>query len=143
MPLGRRYDRLTANRLEATRHLLERKLHMAAHWNRIQLAAVQTAGTDTFAIFSELPVSVTLRLDGLAPDMVTVQACYGPVGSDGKLAKVSHVTLKLAESYPDGAHRFAGAIACQDTGRHGFTIRVLPHDPDLGNPFDTGLVFWG
>jgi starch phosphorylase len=143
VPLGQRYEKLTANRLEATRHLLERKRHMAAHWGRIQLAALQTGATDTFSIFSEMPVTVTLRLDGLSPEQVVVQACFGPIGADGKLAQIAHVPLKLEQSYPDGAHRYTGAIPCQETGRHGFTIRVLPHHPDLGNPFDTGLVFWG
>ena len=143
VPLGKRYERLTANRLEATRHLLERKRHIAAHWGRIQLTAVDTANTDTYSIFSEMPIAVTLRLDGLSPEQVTVQSCYGPVGPDGKLTQISHVPMKLEQSYPDGAHRYTGVIPCQDTGRHGFAIRVLPHHPDLGNPFDTGLVFWG
>ena len=89
------------------------------------------------------PLAVTLRLGQLTPNEVVVQACYGPMEADGKISRLYHVPMKLEKTNPDGTHRFTGAIPCQSTGRHGYTIRVLPHHPDLDNPLDTGLILWG
>jgi hypothetical protein len=35
------------------------------------------------------------------------------------------------------------AIPCRSSGQHGFAVRVLPHHPDLADPFEPGLVGWG
>jgi len=38
---------------------------------------------------------------------------------------------------------FSGTISCRSSGQHGFAVRVLPRNPDLANPFETGLITWG
>ena len=48
----------------------------------------------------------------------------------------------------NGAHDgstwvFSGAIPCRSSGQHGYAVRVLPHNGDLANPFEPGLVTWG
>ena len=39
-----------------------------------------------------------------------------------------------------GVYRFEGAIPCMKTGRQGFTVRVLPHHPDLAGKHETTLL---
>jgi len=42
-----------------------------------------------------------------------------------------------------GRHLFeTEAIACARSGLHGYTVRVLPHHPDLASPFLPGLITW-
>ena len=38
--------------------------------------------------------------------------------------------------------RFAGSFDCFHPGRYGFTVRVVPHHPDLVSPVELGLVAW-
>ncbi len=38
---------------------------------------------------------------------------------------------------------FKGTIPCRSSGQYGYAVRVLPRHPDLGNPFEPGLVVWG
>ena len=48
----------------------------------------------------------------------------------------------------NGAHEgsawvYSGTIPCRASGQHGYAVRVLPRNPDLANPFETGLITWG
>ena len=38
---------------------------------------------------------------------------------------------------------FKGKIRCQSSGHYGYTVRVLPRNTKLGNPYEPGLVCWG
>ena len=39
-------------------------------------------------------------------------------------------------------YEFAGKIHFEASGRHGYTVRVLPNHPDLGDPYKQGLILW-
>jgi starch phosphorylase len=39
-------------------------------------------------------------------------------------------------------HEFVGEIPSQTSGRHGYTVRILPKHPDLGDPYKQGLILW-
>lgn len=43
----------------------------------------------------------------------------------------------------EGKYLFqASAAPCCKSGLHGYTVRVLPHHPDLTAPFLPGLIVW-
>jgi len=37
---------------------------------------------------------------------------------------------------------FSGTIKYFKSGRHGYTVRILPHNSDLSSPFDCKLILW-
>jgi len=39
-------------------------------------------------------------------------------------------------------HEFSGTIEPGTSGRHGYTVRILPKNPDLITPHKEGLVLW-
>jgi starch phosphorylase len=143
LPLAQRHQRLTENNMEACRRLTEWRRFIAQNWGKIRVTAAQQCAEGELTVGAELPVAVTVHLGDLSPDHITLQVYHGAVGGDGAIENASSVPMKLVRSHEDGSHRFIGAIPCQTTGRHGFRIRVLPRHPDLGNPFDTGLILWG
>ena len=38
--------------------------------------------------------------------------------------------------------RYAGSFACEQAGRYGFTVRVVPAHPDLRTFAELGCVAW-
>ncbi len=40
----------------------------------------------------------------------------------------------------DGHLRYAGTFTCDQAGRYGITVRVVPHHPDLVTPAELGLI---
>ncbi len=44
---------------------------------------------------------------------------------------------------PEGTlYEFSGSIQAHTSGRHGYTVRVLPRNDDLDNPKKMGLIVW-
>ncbi|MBW2559158.1 MAG: hypothetical protein JRD69_10070 [Deltaproteobacteria bacterium] len=39
-------------------------------------------------------------------------------------------------------YHYAGFIPCGQTGKFGFTIRIMPSSQKLETPYTTGLVVW-
>jgi starch phosphorylase len=39
--------------------------------------------------------------------------------------------------------RYTGTFTCDQAGRYGATVRIVPAHPDLVTPLELGLVAWG
>ena len=52
------------------------------------------------------------------------------------------MTQMTSEGADDGIAVYRATFTADVAGLHGFTVRVLPSDPDLTNPMDLGLVTW-
>jgi hypothetical protein len=50
--------------------------------------------------------------------------------------------MRTVDSDGNGNHHFEGEIPCGETGKYGFTIRVLPSSRKLETPYTAGLVIW-
>jgi starch phosphorylase len=42
----------------------------------------------------------------------------------------------------DGKHQFRAVLTCEDTGRFGYTIRIMPRHEHVRFPVDIGLIRW-
>jgi starch phosphorylase len=80
-----------------------------------------------------------------------VQLLHGPVGANEELQPASVVNMELVgldEPGPGDAgdaknlHRYSGSFACDQAGRYGFTVRVVPSHPDLRTFAELGCVAW-
>jgi starch phosphorylase len=90
-----------------------------------------------------LDIQVSVRLGDLRPEDVAVEVYLGRIDVNGEI--VGARTTALESRGPDGGGTYlfdASAIPCGESGLHGYTIRVLPHHPDLVTPFLPGLIVW-
>jgi len=85
---------------------------------------------------------VTVHLGALEPSDVVVQLLHGPVGQGDELVDPHMVALAHAGNADDGAARYEGIFVCDETGRYGFTVRVLPHRDDLASAVELGRIVW-
>jgi len=78
------------------------------------------------------------------PDDVAVQLFHGVVDSFADITNPRTVPMSH-DGRPEGSPSWAfqGTIPCRSSGQHGYAVRVLPRHPDLGNPFEPGLLTWG
>jgi len=84
-----------------------------------------------------------VQLGDLGPEDVTVEVCMGRVDVDGEIVDAEATALASSGRDEEGNPLFeASAIPCQKSGLHGYTVRVLPHHPDLVTPFLPGLIVW-
>ncbi|QKV92471.1 alpha-glucan family phosphorylase [Streptomyces sp. NA02950] len=92
---------------------------------------------------SALSLRVRVRLGGLEPGDVEVQAVAGRVDGTDRITDGSRIPLKPT-SGPDGegSRLYEGPLALDRTGPFGYTVRVLPAHRLLADPAEPGLVAW-
>jgi len=91
---------------------------------------------------TEITVTATLNLGKLKPGDVSVEAYYGPLDQKRKITEVHSVVLEHKENSSGTRHVFEGKMPCQRSGLHGYTVRVLPSNEDLVQPYELGLILW-
>jgi glycogen phosphorylase len=85
---------------------------------------------------------VFASLGDLTPDDVDVQVVHGRVAGDDQLRDPRVASLRHAESYEAGRHRFEAEILLDHTGPFGYTVRILPNNELLVNSAEVGLIAW-
>ena len=110
-------------------------------WAEVRVDHVESGGLpDLPEIGASLEVHAFVSLGGLAPEDVRVEVVHGRVGADDSLTDTSASPLALGESYEGGRHRFDGHVPLDRAGSFGYTVRILPENPDLASPAELGLV---
>jgi starch phosphorylase len=91
----------------------------------------------------KIVVSARVALNTLAPEDVAVQVVMGRVDARGEI--LDPVVIPMQSEGKDGAgvDLFQAMVRPSTrTGLHGYSIRVLPHHPDLISSFLPGLITW-
>jgi starch phosphorylase len=87
-------------------------------------------------------VRMRVELGDLKPEDVVVELYWGPLDAKGEISSASTTPMKPAGE-EQGKYLFeAAAVPCLRSGLHGYTVRVIPHHPDLASPFLPGLIAW-
>ena len=72
-----------------------------------------------------------------------MQLLHGPVRPNDEIDDPSIVTLSLnGLADTPGQYRFEGSFRCEQVGRYGFALRVMPSHADLAVPAELGRVAW-
>ncbi|HEY9790384.1 MAG TPA: hypothetical protein V6D22_08295, partial [Candidatus Obscuribacterales bacterium] len=123
------------------RKMADWKRRLYSDWHNIRIESVETQVPDTVHVGDDMRVRARVHLGTINPDDISVQIYHGRLDAYGNIVEGEIVPMVLSES-KDNAGLFSGAIRYFKSGRHGFTVRVLPHHDDLGTPFETGLIQW-
>lgn len=125
----------------AARRLADYRRRVERAWPRIAITDVDSTGLpDTPLLGSELTLTATVRLAGLAPDEVTVQAVLGRLDSGDSLLEPATVVMAHERSGGDGTEVFSTTTPLPVAGAVGYTVRVLPSHPLLSGDAELGLV---
>lgn len=124
----------------AARRLADYRRRAEQAWPRIEITDVDSSGLpDTPLLGSKLTLTANVRLAGLAPDEVTVQAVLGRL--DDVDALVNPATVEMVHSGSAGdADVFTTTTPLPVAGSVGYTVRVLPRHPLLAGAAELGLV---
>jgi glycogen phosphorylase len=110
-------------------------------WPKIRITDVDSSGLhDTPVLGSKLTLTATIRLAGLRPEEVAVQAVVGRVDSDDALVDPVTVEMQHTGTAGGGGEIFSTTMALPVAGAVGYTVRVLPHHPMLAAVNELGLV---
>jgi starch phosphorylase len=128
-------------RFGAARELAAYRRRVAEAWPKIGVTDVDSTGLpDTPLLGSKLTLTATVRLGGLRPDEVAVQAVLGRVDSSDVLQDPVTVDMPHTGSAEGGKEVFSTTTPLPLAGAVGYTVRVLPRHPMLAGSAELGLV---
>ncbi|PWT94774.1 MAG: hypothetical protein C5B53_12445, partial [Candidatus Melainabacteria bacterium] len=111
-------------------------------WHNLKIASIETSSKPMVKVGDDMEVRAWVQLGDLAPKDVSVQIYYGKTDSTGDIKKGEIAPMTLVEERRGSAILFTGTIRYLRSGKHGFTVRILPYHPDQNSPFETGHILW-
>ena len=142
LPALRRARQLAKNDLQGSIELAHQKDRLRAAWGRLRIDDVEVNTIQPLGVGDDLALVITVHLADLQPDELSVQVYFGDLDNDGQVPRGQIVNLKHAANLGGGQHRFSGAIATQNSGRHGFAVRIVPGGEMFNATVSPGLIYW-
>lgn len=125
------------------RRLADWKARIDREWGGVQVHAVRQAPPSGVAAGDTFRVAADIALGGLTPGEVAVQLCIGRLDAREHAAWTQVEAMEATEPASDGLHTFAvDGVTCLESGPHGFTVRVLPRQPDGVVLLMPGFIAW-
>lgn len=119
----------------------EWKRKTESEWKNVRIENVETQIPETVRVGDDMVINATVDLGALVPADVSVQIYHGQIDAYNNIMDADISTMTPGKQ-TDGRYLYTGHIKYSSSGRHGFTVRVLPHHEDLSSPFETGLIQW-
>ena len=119
-------------------------LRLREHWDELQFGEVTSSFNGEVKVGDTLGVTAEVYLGEVAPDDIAVQLYEGALDAEGEIerGRAHNMTLAGAGSNGDGWYRYHVDFVSDGTGRHGYTIRLLPRHVDMRRTLHLGLIHW-
>lgn len=142
LPAAESMANLAADNYARTRELTAWANRVSEAWGGIRIEKVEADIAREYTVGTKMTVRAEVRLGSLSPEDVSVEVYYGPLNQRREITESDTVAMELGDSGKGGGKVFEGKVQCRRSGRHGFTVRVLPKHKDMVNPYELGLIIW-
>jgi starch phosphorylase len=144
-PALQQHRLFSENGMERGRAYAEWKARLDEHWGEIDSGDITTVTSGEVRVRDALHVEAEVFLgDNLTPDDVAVQVYEGLLDRQGQIDRgQAHVMERTGDGYSGrGWHHYEASFVTESTGRHGYTVRVIPRHPDMQKTLHLGLITW-
>jgi len=142
LPVAERAVTLSANDAARGRAYAAWLDRVRRHWPALRFDAVQVQVGDEARVRESIKVEARVWLDGLDPDELSVQVCYGNARPDGSLYDYQIVEAAQVVCEEGDFCRYAADIAYDETGYKGLAVRIVPKHADLPGVCLPGMMTW-
>jgi starch phosphorylase len=140
-PTAVQAETLAGGHYSQAKELAEWKRRVTASWPAVKVLDVESDEvTGMVDLGGDRAVKVSVELGSLTPDDVAVELLHGPVVGGDELRDTEVVRLQLEGG--SGPYHYAGTFTCDQAGRHGYTVRIVPSHAGLVNPVELGCIAW-
>jgi len=141
VPAVKRRAELLADDAKEAKRLSVLHGYLKTHWNEIQVGLPQRDNEGPFQVGDTFKVTAKVHLGTIEPEKVDVELYFGQLQSLGSLAEGMSQPMEIAEDQGNGDYLYQCIVACRDSGRYGFTVRVAPRADDWIR-YTPGLLAW-
>lgn len=137
-----RYSRLAADDARRARDVAAWQARVHEQWPNVQIDEAQAEGAAALPVGTTFQVHAWVRLGALLPADVAVELYEGPLDQQDNIVAPTAKPMEWDGARDNDRYRFSGAVDCESSGQHGYTVRVVPHHPDHPDRFVEGLLRW-
>lgn len=142
MPAMEKFQHFIEDSFSAAKNLAEWRARILIEWSNVNIQNVETNLNAHLKVGDTLEVKAAINLGSLSPKDVLVELYVGQLDAKGKFIKPRTVEMK-PQGKGSSPHTFVtGPVSIQTSGRHGYSVRIMPLHPELVGKFETGLVQW-
>jgi len=116
--------------------------NLAKRWKEVRILDVESSVTASTDVGSDLTVTAYIHLGDLLPSDVLVEMYIGRLGPRDSITSAQTVPLEFTGDEREGVYTFKGTVKFEKSGRHGFSVRVIPFHRSLVTHFELGMVTW-
>lgn len=139
VPTGRRFRSMASEPRIEELALWKKKVRQ--HWPEVQVQEISApSGTDA-RMNQNFPVNARVRLGNLGPADVETQLYYGILDAKDQLHDASTLPMSYVGG-ADGVHNYTCDVPFQNSGRFGYTVRVVPKHERVLIPHELMLIRW-
>ena len=142
VPCGMRSLEFLANGAERARELVAWQNKIIKLWPQLQIGSVESSVNRAIKVGDDLTVRAWIKLGDLTAEDVAVEIYHGLIDANGEIKEGEVLPMQITSEKKGQLSLFAGTIKYFKSGRHGYTIRILPYAHDQTSPFDSHLILW-
>jgi starch phosphorylase len=113
------------------------------NWSKISIELVQSGPAKDLQVSANFSVQAKVQLSQLKPEDVSMELYLGQVNSEGEIVEGKCIPMQSIREDGEATYLYqANDVMCERSGKHGYTIRVIPRHSDLIEPFLPELILW-
>jgi glycogen phosphorylase len=137
-----RYGAIIESQYKTAQELAKWKKRVFERWYDIHIEDIDIAEPGDLQVNQTIPVKARLNLAGLTSSDVEVQLYQGAIDASGNIVNGVPVVMDCQGKDSKGFEIYTANITYTSSGLQGVSLRVLPHNPHLSNPYEMGLILW-
>ncbi|MBZ5724304.1 MAG: alpha-glucan family phosphorylase [Acidobacteriia bacterium] len=138
-----RYQNLTAAGSAGARALAAWIARVQNEWPHVRVESVDALPGSRLAVGSQIHVQARVRLGAIPSAEVRVELYLGRLNAHGEITSAQAIPMQPAGANREGVWTFeATGVPRNQSGLHGYTVRVLPFHADNAKTFLPGIIAW-
>lgn len=142
MPLAERYHALSADAFAGAKSLAAWRKRLQSAWSKVRVESTDGELPDELHVKESFQASANVYLGDLGPEDVRVELYIGLVDAAGDLVQGESIAMDVKEKLEDNHYLYEATAQRDISGLHGYTVRILPHHPNLVTPVQAGYIRW-
>ncbi|MEH2307558.1 alpha-glucan family phosphorylase [Nostoc sp.] len=141
-PASDRYHTLTVDNYAPAKELAAWKEKLGEHWFNIRIKDVDVSAASDIEVNQTVAVKAKVDLATLTNDDVQVELYQGAIDANGEIVNAVTVVMDYQGEDSQQLSIYTGNITYTASGLQGLSLRVLPKNPNLANPYEPRLIAW-
>ncbi|MBN2532971.1 MAG: alpha-glucan family phosphorylase [Spirochaetales bacterium] len=135
------YTRFTENNYKNAREIARYLKKVKLNWKNIEIRKVWSENNKNLSFGDSFTIYTGVNLDIFTPEEISVEVYYGPISSSGEIMQARRKDMACI-SQKDRVAEYSTKLSCDETGRYGYSVRIIPRHELLVHPYIPGFIIW-